>query len=56
MRGFFDMLEANFFDILKADEKSQLLGLLYECPTCGRIMWGKPGDSKFTVYERVPNS
>ena len=46
----------DFYDMLEAENKIPFLGLLYECPTCGRIMWGKPGDDKFTVYERVPNS
>ena len=32
------------------DLVSQESGSLYECPQCGRIMWEKPGEDKFTVY------
>jgi hypothetical protein len=27
-------------------------GSVYECPECGRVMWEKPGEEKFTVYRR----
>jgi hypothetical protein len=30
------------------------IGLLYECPQCGRLMWKKPGDAKFLIYAREP--
>jgi hypothetical protein len=29
-----------------------LSGLLYECLQCGRLMWQKPGETKFVVYAR----
>lgn len=29
---------------------TSMLGILYECPECGRIMWEKPDAQAFTVY------
>ena len=26
-------------------------GSMYECPECGRLMWEKPGERTFMVYE-----
>lgn len=28
------------------------LGSMYECPKCGRIMWEKPREKRFTIYRR----
>ena len=28
------------------------IGLLYECPQCGRLMWKKPGETEFLIYAR----
>jgi hypothetical protein len=28
------------------------MGLLYECPQCGRLMWKKPGETAFVIYGR----
>lgn len=32
----------------------QLSGSLYECPTCGRLMWKRPGEAEFRSF--VPAS
>lgn len=34
------------FDMIVAES----IGLLYECPRCGRIMWKKPLAKEFVVY------
>ena len=34
------------FDMIVAES----IGLLYECPRCGRIMWKKPLAEEFIVY------
>jgi len=26
-------------------------GWLYECPTCGRLMWRRPGDAEFRSFK-----
>ena len=33
-----------------------LVGLLYECPECGRLMWQPPGRNRFSVFtpSRLP--
>jgi hypothetical protein len=28
----------------------RLIGRLYECPTCGRVMWERPGETTFRVF------
>ena len=28
----------------------ELHGLLYECPSCGRLLWRRPGDQEFRAY------
>jgi hypothetical protein len=30
----------------------RLTGRLYECPECGRVMWEKPGEGRFTTFRR----
>lgn len=32
------------------DARRALQGRFYQCPTCGRIMWRKPGESKYQVF------
>lgn len=34
------------FEVIVAES----VGLLYECPSCGRIMWKKPLAKEFVVY------
>ena len=29
-------------------------GRLYECPTCGRLMWKRPGGSTYAVFASEP--
>ncbi len=29
---------------------TESIGLLYECPRCGRIMWKKPLADEFVIY------
>jgi hypothetical protein len=40
--------------LLKA--RKVLIGLMYECPECGRIMWQKPGSETYQVFapEKAP--
>jgi len=33
----------------------RVTGALYECPTCARIMWMKPGGATFRIFELVTN-
>jgi hypothetical protein len=35
-----------------SDRVVKYWGVLYECPDCGRIMWEKPGEERFTIYRR----
>jgi hypothetical protein len=37
-----------------SSEMIALFGLLYECPNCGRLMWQKPGEKVFVIYDRKP--
>lgn len=30
-------------------------GRMFECPSCGRIMWRPPGEEVFRVYSREPS-
>jgi hypothetical protein len=32
-----------------------LHGRMFECPSCGRIMWRPPGEVDFRVYVREPS-
>jgi hypothetical protein len=32
----------------------ELCGRLYECPTCGRLLWCQPGSKEFRVYAPEP--
>lgn len=32
-----------------------LLGHMYECPSCARIMWRRPGEEEFRVYSCEPS-
>ena len=42
----------SFKNLNKADGVIQsVTGVLYECPDCKALMWEKPGENKFTVYE-----
>ncbi len=41
-----------FKTLNKADGIVQnVTGVLYECPKCKVLMWKKPSETKFTVYE-----
>jgi hypothetical protein len=57
--GWVTVLDRDFESVLEAESESgkapdvsNLLGSLYECPSCNRVMWEKPGEKVFRVYRR----
>ncbi len=32
----------------------ELHGLLYDCPSCGRLLWRRPGEEEFRAYAPEP--
>ena len=37
--------------VVELDERVlELMGTLYECPKCGRILWRKPGTEVFRIF------
>jgi hypothetical protein len=46
------------YALLYGDEKNGAeakLGVMYECPECGRLMWKKPGADRFSIYKPEPS-
>jgi len=39
--------------LIESDQMvNKLVGLLYECPKCGGVMWKKPEQKEFLFYHR----
>ncbi|MCC7423384.1 MAG: hypothetical protein IT428_24165 [Planctomycetaceae bacterium] len=49
-KGWLTIRDRDLCAVKSLDEIDDHLGLLYECPECGRVMWRLPDGDRFRVY------